>query len=145
VVIVAIVLIIIFVGGSGSSKPRTTASQSGAQRYHEISIPALAGVTSVSAKALLTPVAGTSVRLTINAVSHYAYTAVLITPPTKTEALISNVEGRSQFIHRLTLQHLLGYKYLRIYTLTPATRQLRPALQIPTTVLAEGIIAKPNG
>jgi hypothetical protein len=150
-----IALAVIFAGGgSGASKSRVStattsraaaAKQTAPSPYKEVPIPALSGVTGVSATALLTPVRGTTIRLTVNAVSDYYYTAILITPPQKTEALISNAAGRSQFIHRLTIQHLLGYELLRIYIMPPGTRELRPALEIPTATLAEGVIAhEPN-
>jgi hypothetical protein len=67
-------------------------------------------------------------------------------PPTKFEGLTSDAEGRSQFIDKLTIQHLPAYRYLRLYISEHATRSVRPALQIEASTLAEGVIRRqPNG
>ncbi len=145
-----LVVLILALSSGGSPKPktptvtvtRTVEAKPTSVKYPELEIPPLNGISGVEAKVLLTPVSGATLRLAVTSVSHYSYTAVLITPPTKSEGLISNTEGRSQFIHQITIQHLLGYKYLRVYIQTPGARKLRPALQIETAKLAEGVISQ---
>lgn len=144
-VIVAIVLVAVLAGGAGSSKTRVrtvtvTKPATSTPQVKEVPIPALKDVTGVSATASLVALSGTTVRLTVSAVSDSNYAAVLITPPKKAEVLVSNTAGRSQFIHRLTIQHLLAYKWLRIYTIRAGMRILKPALQIETAFLAEGVM-----
>jgi hypothetical protein len=133
---IIILLILLLSRGSATTKtvePRTHPS--------EVELKSLGGITGITAKALLTPLSGASIRLTINASSQYSYTAYLITPPTKIEPLFSDGEGELRFVHKLTIQHLLGYHYLRIYVLESGAAQARAAAQIPTSTLAEGIIA----
>jgi hypothetical protein len=136
--VILILVILLLAGGSGTTR---TVPSKPANHPEELEVKLLAGITSVTAKALLIPVSGTTVQLTVNATSQYSYSAYLITPPTKTEPLISNTKGESRFIHKLTIQHLLSYHYLRIYILEPGASQARAAAQIPTSTLAEGIIA----
>jgi hypothetical protein len=136
--IILVLLILVLSGGSG-----TTKIVRGAVAFHpkEVELKSLGGITGVTVKAVVTPLTGASVQLTVSASSQYSYTAYLITPPTKIEPLFSNAEGESHFVHKLTIQHLLGYHYLRIYILESGATQARAAAQIPTSNLVEGIIA----
>jgi hypothetical protein len=137
-VIIVVVGILLATGGSGSRKVSAARSA----KRQPTDLKPIGGVTGVHVNALLTPLGGASVRLTVNSSSRYSYFVNLVTPPKKTEPLFSSAEGESRFVHNLTLQHLLGYHYLRVYAVEQNPTRIHVAAQIPTPALAEGIIAR---
>jgi hypothetical protein len=150
-IVLILVLLAVFGAFKGSSKHRPTNPAATAHAAKQanpprpLTIPGLEGVEGISATALLVPISGATVRLTVRGSSQYAYYTELVTPPTKHEGLMSAIEGSSEVAHKLTIQHLLGYEYLRVYGLRPGARIYKPMLQIPTAMLAETVIAKPSG
>jgi hypothetical protein len=137
VAIIVVLGILLLTGGSGSRKVPVRSS-----KRQSIALKPIGGITGMRVEALLTPIGGASVRLTVSATSRYSYFVNLLTPPKKVEPLFSSAEGESHFAHDLTLQHLLGYHYLRVYTVGRSPTRVQVAAQIPTSVLAEGIIAR---
>lgn len=145
-IIIATLIILLLAGVSTRTKTinhTTTVTKTVPARTlvlpNETGFTTLAGIDGIAAKVGISAMTGATIRLSIRSVSHYSYAAYLITPPVKTEELFSSREGRNLFTHKLTLEHLLGYRYLRIYIYIPG-KQPKPALQVATSTVAEPII-----
>jgi hypothetical protein len=152
VILVVIVLVVALVGGVGGSSKSKKASDAasavaqGLQNAHEVAIPPLAGAKGVTASAGLTALGGASMQLAVHTTSQYRVYIELVTPKPrpekdKSDEIQSEIPGKSSIAHDMTLQHLLGYKYLRVYTLPAGASKYKPQLQIPTVMLAELVIA----